>query len=294
VREAGRLAAGDAVEVLQRDPRAPTVDDFVRLVHEDYWDVEGLDWLLAAPALPPGWRPLLEEKRRRAAQADGWLGARELRVVGRSLLAPDVAVLSLACPFGRALPRVRPGDALTLSLAGQRRGPRRAFPLWGDPGESAAYRVVVRAPARRDPLAGDGVVSGPLFDGVEAVRAGPPRPTLGLPPADAGRVVLLVDAAGAPALLPLLPLLAREAPRLHLAFLGQPVPWLEDAARAAAPGVSVSAGGDAAAALAGLGAPPGRALVSAEGNAADAAVEVLRGLGLPAGAVAWARWPMSP
>jgi MOSC domain-containing protein YiiM len=55
VRE-GRVRAGDAIELVSRDPARLTIDDVVRLTATDPDDVETLRRALACETLPEGWK----------------------------------------------------------------------------------------------------------------------------------------------------------------------------------------------------------------------------------------------
>jgi MOSC domain-containing protein YiiM len=54
--EEGDVGAGDAIEILERDPQAVSIADFVRLHRRDRDDAATLRRLLATPHLPDGWR----------------------------------------------------------------------------------------------------------------------------------------------------------------------------------------------------------------------------------------------
>lgn len=140
VDEPGWVRAGDAFEVVDRDPRSPSVADFVRISQLDYWDADGLDRLLLARDLSPIWRSILEDKRLRArAEMDrgSWFGTRTLRVVAR-----DERAVSLVCAQGSPLPAARRGWALMV-VVGERgpHGPRANCALVEDGGLGAPYRI---------------------------------------------------------------------------------------------------------------------------------------------------------
>jgi len=58
----GTLTAGDAVEVMSRDPNAVTVADVIRFYTGDSREPELLDRAMKLSTLPPGWRRALQER----------------------------------------------------------------------------------------------------------------------------------------------------------------------------------------------------------------------------------------
>jgi MOSC domain-containing protein YiiM len=52
----GEVGAGDAVELIERDPRGVTIEDVVRLYVRDRDDVETMRRAVEVEALPDGWR----------------------------------------------------------------------------------------------------------------------------------------------------------------------------------------------------------------------------------------------
>jgi phthalate 4,5-dioxygenase reductase subunit len=69
---------------------------------------------------------------------------RALRVMRKSELARDIWGFELRDPEGRALPPFSAGAHLTVELPG---GMRRNYSLYGDPADSAAYRIAVKRDA---------------------------------------------------------------------------------------------------------------------------------------------------
>lgn len=145
VLEEGVVQAGDRLVLEDIDPASPTIDEFVRFAELDYWDPEGLERLLAARDLIPGWREILEDKLKRARDASGWFGFRELQVVRRHEECEGVVSLFLRCPEGRRLAPFLPGQHLTLLVQANPEIPavRRSYALSGPPSD-VEYRITVR------------------------------------------------------------------------------------------------------------------------------------------------------
>ncbi|MDH5676840.1 MAG: MOSC domain-containing protein [Myxococcales bacterium] len=145
VLEGGELCAGDTLELLDRDPGSPSIDEFVRVSHFDYWDIEGLEGLLAARDLMPTWRELLNDKLIRARGADGWFGMREFEVIAREPESDDAISFVLRCARGRSLPSFEGGQYLTVSYRSTPSSPliHGACALSGDPRDGHSYRITV-------------------------------------------------------------------------------------------------------------------------------------------------------
>ena len=164
VLEEGRIAQGDVIELLERDESSPTLEEFVRVSHYEYWDAEALQHLLQARDLMPAWREIIEEKLERARTSTGWPGLREFELVRREQECDDTVSLYFKCARGRPLPTYRGGQLITVVL-----GPhyghqhRRAYALSGNPQDGATYRITVRRiPPAEDSLP-EGVVSSYLI-----------------------------------------------------------------------------------------------------------------------------------
>jgi MOSC domain-containing protein YiiM/ferredoxin-NADP reductase len=154
VLEPGHVAAGDAIEVLERDPGSPTVEAFVRISQQEYWDEGSLEELMNARDLPAEWRRALEVKRDKAARAERWIGLRRLSVAHRQVEAQNVVSLTVRCARGKPLPPFRGGHWLsvvhrpTLFSSPE----RRRYALSGSPSDASSYRITV---LRRDPSGTD-------------------------------------------------------------------------------------------------------------------------------------------
>jgi MOSC domain-containing protein YiiM/ferredoxin-NADP reductase len=152
VLEGGALRAGDAIELVHRDPSAPTVDDLLRLSKLDAWDAEGLAALLRSEHLPEPWRELLRNKLELARAATGWHGLRPLQLVEQRRETPDARSLWLACPRGRPLAPFSAGQHLVVAWrpSPEESALRRAFAITSDPRTLDRYRITVARTQGRD------------------------------------------------------------------------------------------------------------------------------------------------
>jgi MOSC domain-containing protein YiiM/ferredoxin-NADP reductase len=146
VLEEGAVEAADHIDLLERDEGSPTVDDFVRIALFDYWDVDGLRYLLRARDLVPAWRELLEAKVERAGNVPGWVGRREMVVSRRVDEGPDLVSFHLRCARGKPLPSFAAGQFLTLAV---RTSPSaepslRSYAISSPPDELDTYRISVQ------------------------------------------------------------------------------------------------------------------------------------------------------
>lgn len=159
----GSVAAGDPIELLERDESSPTMEEFVRVTQFEYWDVLALQHLLRARDLMPAWREMIEAKLARAQAADGWHGLRELELVRREQECADTVSLYFKCARGRALPPFHGGQRLLVVLGGHSaQQQRRSYALSGNPQDLATYRITVRRMIAPDKTMPDGVVSSHL------------------------------------------------------------------------------------------------------------------------------------
>ena len=152
VLNAGSVEQGDDIELLERDPSSPTMEEFVRVTHYEYWDTEGLRHLLQARDLMPAWRESIEGKLERSLTAEGWQGLREFEVVKRERESENTVSLYLKCIRDRALAPFRGGQQLMVAL-GERGGgsqQRYAYYLSSSPGDRSRYRISVRHDATRE------------------------------------------------------------------------------------------------------------------------------------------------
>jgi len=145
VLEEGMVAAGDTIELLERDEASPTIEEFVRVTQFEYWDAEALQSLLQARDLMPAWREMIEDKLARARAASGWHGLREFEVVHREQESEDTVSLNLKCIRGRALAPFHGGQQLVVARGGRSaRQQRRPYFLSSNPHDLSTYRITVR------------------------------------------------------------------------------------------------------------------------------------------------------
>jgi ferredoxin-NADP reductase/MOSC domain-containing protein YiiM len=211
----GRIRAGDRIVKTRTGPGALSVADADALLYLPGRDRARLRAAVRIPALSPGWqqsfRDLLAEEDGRPDQAGApaWAGFRPLRV---SKVVPESATVSsiyLTAPGASPLPPARPGQYLTLRVAGAGQpAPVRSYSLSAAPG-GGAYRISVK----REPC---GTVSrflnGTLKPGATLEVAAPRGDfTLG---ADTGPVLLISAGIGlTPVLAMLHELAARQSER---------------------------------------------------------------------------------
>lgn len=159
----GRVAEGDAIELLERDANSPTTEEFVRVTHFEYWDAQALQDLLQARDLMPAWREIIEAKLARTLATTGWQGLREFEVVHREEECEDTVSLYLKCVRGRPLAPFRGGQLITVVLGTRSTHQhRRAYALSSSPQDLSSYRITVRRLTAPDENLPEGVVSSHL------------------------------------------------------------------------------------------------------------------------------------
>jgi MOSC domain-containing protein YiiM/ferredoxin-NADP reductase len=224
VLEEGDVGAGDAIDVVHRDPARLTVREVDALLYLPGHDAGRLRTALMLDALPDGWkwsfRALLEHGDRRGnaglAPDEGpppaWQGTRELLVAARRAGTPDVVILELAGPDGAPLPAPVAGQHLSLHLdaPGHPRALVRSYSIAGYPG--GRYRLAVKR---------EGPASSHLHAAVGAgdrLACGAPRGAFSLAPGN-GPVVLLSAGVGVTPLLAMLEDLAARRSRREIAWI---------------------------------------------------------------------------
>lgn len=249
VLEPGAIEAGDAIEVIERDPREPTVEQVVRLTQLDAWDAEGLAALLTSRHLPQAWREIIEHKLELAREAEGWHGLRSLVVVRREPLSGDAVALSLACRAGKPLAAFRPGQYLVVAF---RPDPevsavRRPYAITSDPRDLSVYQIIVQRLATAfegGAVLPAGVVSTALREQVEEgevlwATAPRGRTTLAEVRQECRGLLLISEGIGVATVLPLLREWARRlahVPAVHLhVSRGEPMPLAKELAEIAQP-----------------------------------------------------------
>jgi ferredoxin-NADP reductase/MOSC domain-containing protein YiiM len=157
----GFVGAGDAIVKTASGPGGLTVTDTDALLYLPHRDVAKLRVAVTIPALSPGWQSsfhdLLQTKPAASPPgADvGWTGFRKLRVAEVVRETETVTSIYLAPEDGRPLPAPRPGQYLTLRVAGAGSPPPvRTYSLSSAP-DADTYRISVK----REP---HGLVSGYL------------------------------------------------------------------------------------------------------------------------------------
>jgi MOSC domain-containing protein YiiM/ferredoxin-NADP reductase len=217
----GDVAAQDMIELLERDERSPTMEEFVRITQFEYWDAQGLRQLLQARDLMPAWREIIESKLERTLAATGWHGLREFEVVRREEECENTVSLYLQCVRGRPLAPFQAGQQLTVVLGGHSaHQQRRAYAISSSPRDLSNYRITVRRMAAPEEGQPEGVVSSHLVAAKigEHVLCTAPHGAPAQNRANGGRVpVLLSQGLGiAPMLSLLYELEARQVPSAHL------------------------------------------------------------------------------
>ena len=222
VLQEGDVGQGDRIELLERDPASPTVEEFVRITQFDYWDVQALERILRhARDLMPAWREIIQAKLSRAQGADGWHGPREFKIVRREQENEGIVSLYLQCALGRPLATFQGGQYLTVVLGGRNAHQyRRAYALSGHFQELSTYRITVRHMRASEASRPEGIVSSYLISRQigDPVLCLAPRGMLTVRQGDADRVpVLLSRGLGiAPVLGILYQLEARKAPMAYV------------------------------------------------------------------------------
>lgn len=191
----GQVAAGDAIELLERDPSSPSMEEFVRISQYEYWDAQGLRRLLQSRDLMPGGRDIIDAKFERARSGKGWDGLREFVVVERGEEGADTVSLKLACARGRPLGSFEGGQHLAVVLgAHTAHQQRRSYAIASGPADLSRYRIYVRRrPAAADPSAG--IVSAHLvsLQVGQRLMCVAPHGSLTLAPECHGRIAVLLS-----------------------------------------------------------------------------------------------------
>jgi ferredoxin-NADP reductase/MOSC domain-containing protein YiiM len=146
----GVLRAGDEIVRVRTGPHELSVAEADALLYLPGRDPDRLRAAVDIAALSPGWqrsyRELLDASApdQRPGPGPGWPGFRPLRVDEIVAETPAVTSIYLADPDAAPLPPPRPGQYLTLRLAGAADpAPVRSYSLSSDP-ESGRYRISVK------------------------------------------------------------------------------------------------------------------------------------------------------
>ena len=160
----GTVEQDGTIELLERDESSPTMEEFVRIAHYEYWDEVGLQYLLQARDLVPTWQEMLEAKLKRAQTTSGWHGAREFEVVRREQESENTVSLYLKCIRDRALAPFRAGQQLMVVLGGHSANQQRQpHFLSSSPADLSSYRITLRHTPKVDPDQADDSVASHLF-----------------------------------------------------------------------------------------------------------------------------------
>jgi ferredoxin-NADP reductase/MOSC domain-containing protein YiiM len=145
----GRVRAGDEIVRVRTGAHELSVAEADALLYLPGRDPDRLRAATDIAALSPGWQQSFRELLEAAApvQPAGWVGFRPLRVDEIVAETPAVTSIYLADPDATPLPQPRPGQFLTLRLAGAGDpAPVRSYSLSSDPG-SGRYRISVKREA---------------------------------------------------------------------------------------------------------------------------------------------------
>ncbi len=155
----GTVRAGDDIVRIRRGRHELSVADVDALLYLPNRNIEQLRKIVDVAALSPGWqqsfRELLDSRECSAARASpaigvepGWTGFRPLRVRAVCRESRQVISIRLEADDHGALPAPRPGQYLTLRIAGAGEpAPLRSYSLSGDPA-AGDYRISVKLEER--------------------------------------------------------------------------------------------------------------------------------------------------
>jgi len=147
VLEEGTISEGSKIELLERDETSPTMEEFVRVLHFEYWDTEALQRLLQARDLMPAWQESIEAKLIHAYSANGWHGMRELKVMRIEKENSGATSLYLQCAKDKALSPFRGGQQLMVvlnALGSSGNQERGAYYLSSNPQDPSSYRITIQ------------------------------------------------------------------------------------------------------------------------------------------------------
>ncbi len=202
VLEEGEVGAGDAIDLVQRNPQALTVRDVNELLYFDKKNLKGTAEAFEIPALSHGWKGSFEERLATTAAAKAAEGYRTFVVDRKEPESETITSFYLTPEDGALLPDFLPGQFLTFELAipGQAKPVLRTYSL-SDAPRADYYRVSIKreaAPADRPDLPA-GLSSSFFHDRIEVgskLRLRPPRGKFHLDPASERAVVLLSAGVG--------------------------------------------------------------------------------------------------
>ncbi len=226
VLEEGEVGAGDAIELVGRDPRAMTVRQVSNLLYFDKNDLEGTRKALSVPALSHGWKGSFEDRLDKAeAPTDTAPGFRSFRVDRKVPESDTITSFYLVPEDGAPLAEFLPGQFLTFRLTGPGHPMPliRTYSLSDSPG-AAYHRVSIKReppPADR-PDSPPGASSTYFHDRVDVgttLLVGPPRGKFHLDPEAERAVVLLSAGVGLTPLVSMLNAIVERGPVRPVWFL---------------------------------------------------------------------------
>ncbi|ADB51226.1 MOSC domain-containing protein [Conexibacter woesei] len=149
--EEGSVAAGDAIELLRRDPSRLTVAELVRLrLDTGPEELEAVERALEHAPLSEEWRSHLEKVARRLAEpqrpAPVSVPPRAVRLAERVAVTDDVLALTWEAADDAPLTPFQGGQFVTLEVPLDDGRAHRSYSLVGAAGD-AAYRVMVKRDA---------------------------------------------------------------------------------------------------------------------------------------------------
>ena len=203
VLEEGEVGAGDAIELVRRDPRRLTVSKVSNLLFFDKDDLEATRQALQIPALSHGWKGSFQERLAKAERSiRGRQGIRNFIVERKEPESETITSFYLLPEDGVALPDFRPGQFLTfeLDIPGHEKPVIRTYSL-SECANPEYYRVSIkREPAPREkPDLPPGLSSNYFHDRVEVgtkLRVGAPRGKFHLHQESERAIVLLSGGVG--------------------------------------------------------------------------------------------------
>jgi ferredoxin-NADP reductase len=182
VLEEGEVGAGDAIELIGRDPADMSVREVNDLLFFNTEDLEGTRKALSIPALSHGWKGSFEERLVKAdSSKEAPKGFRDLVVARKEAESETIISFYLTPVDGAPLETYLPGQFLSfeLKIPDQPEPVMRTYSLSDNPGHDY-YRVSIKRepPPRDKPELPPGLSSNYFHDRVEVgatLRVGPPR-----------------------------------------------------------------------------------------------------------------------
>ncbi len=203
VLEEGEVRAGDAIELVRRDPRRLTVTQVSNLLFFDKENLDATRQALQIPALSHGWKGSFQERLAKAdTLAQGRQGFQDFIVDRKVSESEIITSLYLTPEDGVALPQFQPGQFLTfeLDIPDHEKPVIRTYSLSDCPNPEY-YRVSIKrelAPPDHPDLP-PGLSSNYFHDRVEVgtrLRVGPPRGKFHLDQDSERAIVLLSGGVG--------------------------------------------------------------------------------------------------